>query len=118
MVRRLQSVCESSTFCRQAAKLWTQDEHDDFVQFVAENPQAGDLIEGTGGARKLRWARSGTGKRGGVRVITYFHDENLPVFLFMMFAKNERSNLGAGDKRELANVIAQIKLENRTRKSS
>ena len=118
VVKRLQSVCESSAFCRRAAKLWTRDEREEFVQFIAENPQVGDLIEGTGGARKVRWSRSGTGKRGGVRVITYFHSENLPVFLFMLFAKNERSDLGSGDKRELATAIAEIKAQSRTRKYS
>ena len=58
------------------------------------------------------------GKRGGARVITYFHDETLPVFLFMLFAKNERTNLGADDKRELAAVIAEIKARRKARNLS
>ena len=50
-------------------------------------------MQGTGGIRKLRWAKSGEGKSGGVRVIYYFHSESMPLFLLSLFGKNEKANL-------------------------
>jgi hypothetical protein len=58
---------------------------------VGANPEAGDLMPETGGVRKLRWALPGKGKRGGARVIYFFHDERLPVFLLAMYGKNEEA---------------------------
>jgi hypothetical protein len=116
--RRLQTVSEAPAFSRKAVKLWTQDEYDEFVAFIAENPLAGDLIEGTGGARKLRWARAGMGKRGGARVITYYHDESVPVYLLMLFAKNEQADMGPEDRRGLVDVITAIKTQLKRRKLS
>lgn len=78
------------------------------------NPGAGDLIEGTGGVRKLRWARDGRGKSGGVRVIYCLHSEAMPLYLLTMFAKNERANLSKAERNALANlvdVLVQIWLE-------
>lgn len=118
MNRRLITVCEMTAFTRKANKLWTTEERDEFTDFISRNPQAGDLIEGTGGARKVRWSRSGVGKRGGARVITYFYDESMPLFLFMLFAKNARDDLGPADKRELATTIAELKAEGKRRRLS
>ena len=84
------------------------------VDHLSAYPQSGDLIEGTGGVRKLRWARDGRGKSGGVRVIYYFHSEDMPLYLLTMFAKNERANLSKAERNELAslvNVLVRIWLE-------
>ena len=81
---------------------------------MASYPTAGDLIEGTGGVRKLRWARDGRGKSGGVRVIYYFHSEAMPLYLLTMFAKNERANLSKAERNALAGLVdllVQIWLE-------
>ena len=75
------------------------------VEYLAAHPTAGDLIEGTGGVRKLRWARDGRGKSGGVRVIYYFHSESMPLYLLTMFAKNERANLSKAERNELAGLV-------------
>ena len=75
------------------------------VEYLAARPKAGDLIEGTGGVRKLRWARDGGGKSGGVRVIYYFHSESMPLYLLTMFAKNERANLSKSERNELAGLV-------------
>lgn len=64
------TVAETLPFLRQAASLWDEEERSAFVDFIAANPEAGDVIPDTGGIRKLRWSRPGTGKRGGVRVIS------------------------------------------------
>jgi len=84
------------------------------VDHLAAHPAAGDLIEGTGGVRKMRWARDGRGKSGGVRVIYYFHSEAMPLYLLTMFAKNERANLSKAERNALAglvDVLVQIWLE-------
>lgn len=75
------------------------------MEYLAARPKAGDLIEGTGGVRKLRWARDGGGKSGGVRVIYYFHSESMPLYLLTMFAKNERANLSKSERNELAGLV-------------
>ena len=62
------TVAETPLFVRQAAEVWDEAEHDAFVTFIASNPEIGDVIPDTGGVRKVRWSRAGSGKRGGVRV--------------------------------------------------
>jgi hypothetical protein len=66
---KLITVVELAAFLRAAAKVWSDDERSEFVDYVAANPEAGDVIPETGGLRKVRWGRQGMGKRGGVRVI-------------------------------------------------
>ena len=65
------TVSETEIFQRYAQEVWTEDERTAFVNWIAVNPLAGDVIPGSNGCRKVRWARSGMGKRGGVRVV-YF----------------------------------------------
>jgi hypothetical protein len=74
------------------------DERAALILYLAENPTAGDLISGTGGVRKLRWGLEGRGKRGGARVIHFFHNAQLPLFLLTAFAKNERADLSQADR--------------------
>lgn len=75
---RLLTVAETALFMRQAADLWSDDDRSDFVDFIAANPEAGNVIPETGGIRKVRWRRRGSGKRGGVRVIYIYHDTGNP----------------------------------------
>ncbi len=65
----MQTVIEHPTFIKQAAKIWAEDELHAFIDWIAANPLAGDVIQGSkAGARKVRWQASGRGKRGGARV--------------------------------------------------
>jgi hypothetical protein len=66
-------VAETPLFVRQAAEVWDEAGREAFVEFIARNPEAGDIIPETNGVRKIRWARSGIGKRGGARVIYFYH---------------------------------------------
>jgi len=68
------TVVEVDLFPAKAAEVWNDSERLEFISFIAQNPEAGHLIPGSGGVRKVRWSRAGAGKRGGVRVIYYFHD--------------------------------------------
>ncbi len=81
-----------------AAAAMTDEERLEVIDFLAANPDAGDIMPETGGARKLRWRARGRGKSGGVRVIYYFHSGLLPLFLLNIFAKNEKVNLTKAER--------------------
>lgn len=102
------TVAELSEYMRTADKLLSAAERQDVIRYLAENPKAGDLMEGTGGVRKLRWGRGGQGKSGGVRVIYYFHDEAMPLYLLTLFAKGDRTNLSKAERNELADLTALL----------
>jgi hypothetical protein len=93
MLTRPITVAETPVFMRQASGVWTEDEHAEFVDFIACNPEAGDRIPQSSGLRKVRWSRSGSGKRGGVRVIYFYHDLGMPLYLLMIYAKARRDDL-------------------------
>jgi len=79
----------------------------DLVDHLAAMPAAGDLMEGTGGARKLRWARPGAGKSGGLRVVTFYGGPALPVFVLSVFAKNEKAKRVGGDPPRVGAGLSQ-----------
>jgi hypothetical protein len=99
------TVAELPEYSRCADKLLSFEERRDVVNYLAEHPLAGDLMEGTGGIRKLRWGRGGQGKSGGVRVIYYFHSEAIPLYLITLFGKNEQSNLSKAERNELGDLV-------------
>lgn len=106
----LSTVVETQQFTARANKLLTEDERNELIGYLAANPQAGDLVQGAGGIRKLRWALPGRGKRGGARVIHFFHSVDLPVFALTMFAKNERADLSQAERnefRELTKILVK-----------
>lgn len=102
------TVAETPTFMRQAAELWSEAERIAFVDFSARNPDAGDVIPETGGIRKARWSRAGTGKRGGVRVIYFVHDTAMPICLLMVYAKSDRDDLSPEAKRAVRLLVARL----------
>jgi hypothetical protein len=63
-------------------------------------------MQGTGGVRKIRWARKGSGKSGGVRVIYYFYNETMPLFLLNIFGKNEKENLSKAERNKMAKLVS------------
>src|SRR5216684_8198111 len=91
------------------AELLSVAERQDIVNYLAAFPRTGDLIKGTGGVRKLRWARGGRGKSGGVRVIYYFHSEAMPLYLLTVFGKNEKADLSRAERNELAALTRVLK---------
>ena len=99
------TVVETDRFLRDANQLMPETERIKLVTFIAANPGSGDLIPETGGVRKLRWALPGRGKRGGARVIYYFHSEQLPVFLLAAYGKNEKANLTKGERNAMAKLV-------------
>lgn len=99
------TVAEMPEYIRRAEKLLSAAERRDVVDYLAAHPKAGDLMEGTGGVRKLRWGRGGQGKSGGVRIIYYFHSEAMPLYLLTLFAKNERANLSKAERNDVADLV-------------
>lgn len=101
----MQTVAQTPEFLRKIRRLISDAENQALIAYLAEHPKAGDLMRGTGGVRKLRWARDGSGKSGGVRVVYYFHDERLPLYLLTVFGKNARSNISDAQRNELASLV-------------
>ena len=105
----MQTVVETAAFLGDARSLGLSDgELLGIITRIAANPAAGDVIEGTGGARKVRFAGRGKGKSGGYRVITFFTGTDVPVFLLNIFAKNEKTDLEPKERRVLKTVLADI----------
>jgi len=109
------TVVETPVFLREAAVSLTDEERVEVIGFLAANPEAGDVMTGTGGGRKLRWRAQGRGKRGGVRVIYYYHNESVPLFLLNVFAKNEKSNLTKSEQAEMKALLPRLILGYRKR---
>ena len=77
--------------------------------FLLEHPSAGDVVQATGGVRKLRWARPGRGKSGGVRTIYIDFADRQIIWLITVFGKNERSDLSPEERKEIKRFVKQIK---------
>ena len=105
----MQTVVETPVFIRRAEKLLSEDKHAGLIAFLAGNPEAGDEIVGTGGVRKVRYGAKGRGRSGGVRVIYYFYDQDMPIYALLVYGKNERANLTAKQRKAVAAFAAAIK---------
>ncbi len=106
----LVTVAETPEYLRCAARLLQEAERIAIVEFLASRPRAGDLMQGTGGVRKLRWRRDGRGKSGGLRLIYYYHSELMPLYLLTVFGKNEQANLSRAERNELSRLVAALKV--------
>lgn len=105
----MQTVLLTPTFERQAkASGLSDDDIAAIASTLATDPLAGDLIAGTGGARKVRFARDGSGKSGGYRTIHYFGGDDVPIFLLALIDKRERGNLTKAERNELAVILPKI----------
>ena len=96
---------ETSFFTRQTADLLSDEELTALQWALMANAESGDLIRGSGGLRKLRWAGSGRGKRGGLRVIYYWHVSGSVILLLLAYPKNEQENLSPDQLKILKSII-------------
>jgi len=103
------TVVKTTVFIRRADALLTADERHELIDFLAHNPYAGDLIEGTGGVRKLRYAAKGKGKRGGVRVTYYVFNDNRPLYAPLIYGKNEQVDLSQEQRKSIGAFVQAMK---------
>ena len=89
----MHTVVESPEFIAWAARVWSGAERTEFIEWIAVNPMAGDVIPGAGSLRKVRWSRQGMGKRGGSRVIYFNRLASGEVVLLLVYAKAKFDNL-------------------------
>jgi hypothetical protein len=102
------AVAETAHFASASRKMLSDTEREELTDFLAWNPVAGDVIAGTGGVRKLRFALKGRGKSGGARVIYYYHDERIPLYLLDIYTKNEQANLSLAERNNFKKVTAAM----------
>jgi hypothetical protein len=102
------SVVETPEFLTAIRRIMDDDERGLLVDYLARNPLAGDLIPGTGGVRKLRWGLEGRGKRGGARVVYYYHSDITPIFALTAYAKNERADLSQADRNDFRRLTGLL----------
>ena len=84
---------ETSTFTKYLYDYLSEDEYLGLQSFLLQYPESGKIVRGSGGVRKIRWAISGKGKSGGVRVIYYFKKQNDEIWLLTIYSKNEVTNI-------------------------
>jgi len=104
----MQTVVELPEFLRKSDKLLRSVERISIVNYVATHPASGEIMQGTGGIRKLRWSAQGKGKSGGVRIIYYFYNESIPIFLLTLFGKGEKANLSKSERNDLAKFTSLL----------
>lgn len=99
------TVVESPLFQKLWPLYWTEDERADFAVHIVLNPEEGDLIRGSGGVRKIRWSRHGTGKSGGVRIVYLLRKQDGEVYLLTMFAKSVKENISLAILKEIRRAL-------------
>lgn len=95
-------------FEKQAKRLLTPEGLSGLMMHLARDPEAGVVIRHTNGVRKVRWGKEGCGKRGGVRVVYYYRDLNMPLYLLAVYAKREKIDLTARERRELCGLVNEL----------
>eukprot|EP00611_Tribonema_gayanum_P011633 TRINITY_DN21943_c0_g1_i1.p1 TRINITY_DN21943_c0_g1~~TRINITY_DN21943_c0_g1_i1.p1 ORF type:complete len:119 (+),score=17.06 TRINITY_DN21943_c0_g1_i1:72-428(+) len=118
MGRVRHTIVETPEFLTAAKRIFTDDERLALIDDLSADPTRGDVMEGSGGARKLRWAAKGKGKSGGARIITFYSGASLPLFLLAAFSKGERANLSKAERNELRDVLSELARTYRRRKAS
>jgi hypothetical protein len=105
----MHGVVTTAVFARHAARAgFSEEDQLRLEAFLSVNPRAGDIIRGTGGARKLRFAAAGRGKSPSYRVITYYAADDVPVFLLDIYSKGERVNLSQAERNELRKILGTV----------
>ena len=104
----MHTVVEMPSYLRAAEAIFTESERSDIVSRLAADPECGDLIQGTGGFRKVRVGRSGIGRRGGARVVYILRNASFSIFLVTAYPKNEKDNLTKKERNELAKRAEEI----------
>jgi hypothetical protein len=102
------TVVETPAYLRDATKVLSDSERAEIVTMLAYNPTCGELVVAGAGIRKVRVGIAGRGKRGGGRVIYFYHNDHLPLFVLAFFVKNERANVSASERNALAAFVKNL----------
>ena len=108
-------IFTTRTYERVIRKLVTLQVRGAMESAIAADPVAAPVIPGSGGIRKLRWAGSGRGKRGGIRTIYFYHGGSEAIYLLTAYAKSAQEDLSPDDRKAWAKLVATIKREERKR---
>lgn len=100
-------IIETSVFTRQITELISDEEYGELQFALVQNPDLGDIIQHSGGIRKIRWAGSGRGKRGGIRVIYYWQVSEDQIYMLLAYAKNQQENLTPDQLRLLRKLVKE-----------
>ncbi len=99
------TVVETPLFEKQWPLYWSEEERGEFAAYIAGSPGAGDVIPQSGGIRKVRWRRAGTGKSGGVRVIYFTRTAEEEVVLLLLYAKAKTDNISGPKLKEIRRAL-------------
>jgi mRNA-degrading endonuclease RelE of RelBE toxin-antitoxin system len=102
------TIAELTDVRRELDAILTEDEKDRLIDWLALNPTAGDIMVGTNGVRKCRWSYGFKGKRGGLRIIYYFRDLNMPIYILAVYKKNEKLSLTGGEKKMISKMVDDL----------
>jgi len=100
---------ETSIFVRQIQRLLSDEEYAALRKHLKDNPNIAPIIQGTGGARKMRWAKKGKGKSGGIRILYLYRGKQGDIFLLLAFAKSDQGNLNKNQKKMIKTLIDKLK---------
>lgn len=113
-MRPLHEIIETPAYLAAAERAgMTEDDRVMVADYIAANPQAGDLIKGSGGIRKVRIAKPGVGKSGGWRVLTAYVSDTVAVLLVTAYGKNQRGNVSKAEVNEMAKLMKELKAQAR-----
>jgi hypothetical protein len=104
----MQTVVETPSYLAKAHKLLSAAQMEEVVNLVSADPLCGEVMEGTGGFRKVRFAIGNKGKSGGVRIIYIYRNDDVPVFLITVYPKNEKGNLTQAERNALKKRTDEI----------
>jgi hypothetical protein len=99
------TIYETPTFVAEAAKIWSTEERLEFFYWLAQDPDAGTVIPGSGGCRKVRWSRPGMGKQGGARVIYFTRLEAGELCMLLVYPKAVKDNIPGHILKEIRKEI-------------
>jgi len=101
------TVIETSLFQKQWPHYWTEDERGAFASYIAQYPAARDVVPESGGIRKVRWSRAGSGKSSGVRVIYFTRTAEGEIVLLTLYAKSRTDNLTGSKLKEIRHALEE-----------
>lgn len=105
----MQTIVELPELLRKSDRLFRHIERQSIVNYLASHPESGVIVRGAGGIRKLRWSAQDKGKSRGVRVIYYYHNKSMPLFLLTVFGKGEKANISKGERNQLASIALRLR---------